>query len=114
MASYFVSPLHFIFYQILEDVVQPYISSSRILVVINQGDAAMKGHNWNHTNNRPKTILKQYLEDMANNLQETIKHDIGIEIPKPEYYSAEYNYNLNKFMDIIINHIPNHIRISKD
>lgn len=92
--------------QLLEDVIIPTISADRILVAVNQADAAMKGHNWNKSRCRPQPKLSLFLERMSQNIQETIYHDIGVSIPKPIYYSSEFEYNINKLMDLIINHIP--------
>lgn len=95
---------------LLEDVILPNIDSNRVLVVINQADIAMKGRCWNATLNCPDMTLKTYLDDFALSLQQRIRRDTGLIIPIPIYYSAEKGYNINVFMDHIIDNIPSKSR----
>lgn len=92
--------------KLLEEVILPNIESNRVLVAINQADIAMKGRNWDQLNNRPNMQLKAYLDDFANSLRGRLLQSTGLLIPKPIYYSAEKNYNIEAFMDFIIDNIP--------
>ncbi|MEE1260150.1 MAG: GTPase [Paludibacteraceae bacterium] len=96
--------------KLLEDVVLPNIEHDRVLVAINQSDIAMKGRNWDSTNNCPNSILKDYLDDFAKSLQDRIYRDTNLRIPLPVYYSAEKQYNIKAFLDLIINNIPSQKR----
>lgn len=91
---------------LLEDVILPNIESNRVLVVINQADVAMKGKHWDSTQNCPDFELKHYLDTFAASLQERIRRDTGLMIPCPIYYSAEKGYNIESFMDFIIDNMP--------
>lgn len=92
---------------LLEEVILPNIEASRVLVVINQADVAMKGRHWDTNRNCPDPTLKNYLDDFALSLQKRILRDMGLNIPLPIYYSAEKGYNIERFMDIVIDNIPN-------
>lgn len=91
---------------LLGDVILPNIKSNRVLVVINQADVAMKGRYWDSSRNCPEPELKVYLDNFAVSLQERIRRDTGLQIPRPIYYSAEKMYNIESFMDLIIDNIP--------
>ncbi len=91
---------------LIEDVILPNIESNRVLVAINQADVAMKGRYWNVQKNCPDLMLKKYLDDFAQSLQQRIRRDTGLNIPRPIYYSAEKEYNIKTFMDLIIDNIP--------
>lgn len=95
---------------LLEDVILPNIESNRVLVVINQADVAMKGRFWNSSRNCPEPELKAYLDNFAISLQDRIRHDTGLQISRPIYYSAEKRYNIESFMDLIIDNIPSSSR----
>lgn len=91
---------------LLNEVILPNIDSKRVLVVINQADVAMKGRNWNQKKNLPNSELLNYLDDFATSLQRRIYEDTGLSIPKPIYYSAEKQYNIEGFLDFIIDNTP--------
>lgn len=93
-------------YDLLEEVVIPNIQSDRILVAINQADMAMKGYHWDKLSNRPDLQLIEFLQEQALSIQRRIKDSTGINICTPVFYSAEYNYNIDKFLDFIIDHMP--------
>ena len=98
--------------KLLEDVILPHIESDRVLVAINQADVAMKGRNWDEAKNQPNDVLLNYLEEFAISLRKRIYKDTKLRIPKPIYYSAERGYNIEAFLDLIIDHIPTQKRVS--
>lgn len=97
-------------YQILNNVIVPNFPKKRIMVAINQADIAMKGRHWNDYSNQPDYILKQFLDQKAIDIQRRIKESTGVSIDLPVYYSASKNYNVHALLDMIVDHIPAHIR----
>ncbi|MGN0163543.1 MAG: GTPase family protein [Candidatus Ornithomonoglobus sp.] len=93
-------------YRLINDVIAPNIESSRIVVAINQADMAMKGRHWNYTLSRPDDVLKGFLEEQALSIQRRVKEATGKYIKKPVYYSAQQHYNIESFLDCIIDSIP--------
>lgn len=97
-------------YKTLEQVVLRCIDPKRVIVAINQADMAMKGRNWNYLNNRPEPELLNFLNDKARSVRDRIKEATGLTISTPVCYSAEKQWNLDKLMDHIIEHIPHERR----
>lgn len=93
-------------YTLLNDVIVPNIQKDRIIVAINQADMAMKGRHWDYQKNMPDSVLKDFLEQQAFSIQRRVKEATGIIIKKPVYYSAQYKYNIDVFLDAIIDNIP--------
>lgn len=93
-------------YNLLNEVIAPNIQGERILVVINQADAAMKGRHWNREAMAPDFELTEFLEKQACSIQRRVKEATGVSIPKPVYYSAEYGYNVKAVFDFIIDNMP--------
>ena len=93
-------------YTLLNDVIVPNIQRERILVLINQADAAMKGHHWDYLSQRPDPVLMEFLEDQAVSIQKRVREATGITLVKPVYYSAEYGWNVDKVLDLIVDHMP--------
>ena len=98
-------------YTLLNEVIVPSIQKDRILVIINQADMAMKGYHWDYENNTPDDKLIDFLEEQAISIQKRVKEATGVEIIKPVYYSAEYNWNIKTVFDFIIDHMPKKRRI---
>ena len=98
-------------YTLLNEVIVPSIQKDRILVIINQADMAMKGYHWDYENNTPDDKLIGFLEEQAISIQKRVKEATGVEIIKPVYYSAEYNWNIKAVFDFIIDHMPKKRRI---
>ena len=98
-------------YTLLNEVIVPSIQKDRILVIINQADMAMKGYHWDYENNIPDDKLIDFLEEQAISIQKRVKEATGVEIIKPLYYSAEYNWNIKAVFDFIIDHMPKKRRI---
>lgn len=93
-------------YTLLNDVIVPNIQRERILVLINQADAAMKGRHWDYLSQRPDPVLMEFLEDQAVSIQKRVREATGITLVKPMYYSAEYGWNVDKVLDLIVDHMP--------
>lgn len=93
-------------YKLLNDVIVPNFQKDRILVAVNQADVAMKGRHWDFTNNQPKPKLKEFLEEKVCSIQNRVREATGVNIIKPVYYSAEYGYNIEKLLDLLINNMP--------
>lgn len=88
-------------YRLLDKVILPNISSERVCVAINQSDIAMKGRYWDSRRHVPLPKLEEYLNDFS----ETIKQRIAIPLPTI-YYSASEGYNIDVFLDGIIDNVP--------
>lgn len=93
-------------YNLLNNVIVPNFQKDRILVAINQADVALKGRHWDFKTNLPDQILKEYLDNQAISIQKRVKEATNVDIIKPIYYSAEYNYNVEKLFDTIIDNMP--------
>lgn len=93
-------------YKLLNEIVVPNFQSDRILVVINQADAAMKGRYWDSNNRKPMEKLEQFLKQQASSIQRRVEEATGVKIIKPIYYSAEYGYNIERLLDVIIDNMP--------
>ena len=93
-------------YRLLNEVLIPNIQADRILVAINQSDAAMKGRHWDENQNCPDEVLENFLQEQAVSIQRRVKEATGVDIVTPVYYSGEYGYNIEKLLDLIIDNIP--------
>ncbi len=93
-------------YKLLNEVIAPNIEADRILVAINQADMAMKGRHWNEVWNRPDAVLLDFLKEKSYSIQDRLMEATGIEIVKPVFYSAERGYNVEKMLDMLIDHMP--------
>lgn len=93
-------------YTLLKDVIVPNIDRSRILVVINQADIAMKGLHWNEYRNEPDDTLKKYLCDQALSVKRRIAEATGVNIKTPVCFSAETGFNVDAVYDFFIDNIP--------
>ncbi len=93
-------------YTLLNEIIVPNFQKKRILVLINQADAAMKGRHWNYDAKMPEKCLIQFLDEQALSVQKRVYEATGVKIPKPVYYSAEYGYHIKAVYDFIIDHMP--------
>ena len=48
----------------------------------------------------------EFLEDQAVSIQKRVREATGITLVKPVYYSAEYGWNVDKVLDLIVDHMP--------
>lgn len=92
--------------KLIEQVLRGNFPAGRVLVALNQADFAMKGQHWNYANNRPDTVLENFLEERVTSLQRRIYESTGMKVCKPVYYSAKYRYNIDRLYDLIIDHMP--------
>lgn len=97
-------------YKLLNEIIVPNFPKDRILVAINQADVAMKGHFWDYDLNKPTNRLLNFLNDQALSVQKRIEEATGVNIQLPICYSAEKNWNIDKFLDLIIDNIPSERR----
>jgi len=93
-------------YKLLNEIIVPNFQKDRILVAINQADVAMKGRYWDYEKNQPMSKLLDFLENQAESIQKRVKEATGVDIIKPVYYSAEYDYNVDKLLDLLIDNMP--------
>jgi len=93
-------------YKLLNEIIIPNFQADRILVAINQADFAKKGHDWDKNLNIPTKELIEFLDEKAISIQKRVKEATGVSIPKPIYYSAKNNYNINTLFDLIIDNMP--------
>lgn len=93
-------------YTLLNDVIVPNIQKDRILVVINQADLAMKGRHWNYDTYTPDSRLISFLEEQADSIKRRVKEATGVDIIKPVYYSAKYEWNVQAVFDLIVDNMP--------
>lgn len=93
-------------YSLIADVLLPNIHADRILTVINQCDMAMSGRHWDFSRNVPDRALTDFLDGQADSIRRRIRETTGVNIILPVYYSAEYGYNIERVLDLIIDHIP--------
>lgn len=101
-------------YKLINEILLPYIESSRILIVINQADLAMKGRHWIEHENKPDYILQDFLEKQALSIQKRILEATEIEVSKPVYYSAENDFNIYAVLELIHDSIPMKRRESRN
>ncbi len=94
-------------YKLLNEIIVPNFQKKRIFVAVNQADVAMKGRHWDYDNNKPMLKLKDFLENQVDSIQRRVKEATGVSIIRPVYYSAEYNYNIDKLLDLFIDNMPN-------
>lgn len=93
-------------YKLLNEIIVPNFQRDRILIAVNQADVAMKGRHWNSNSNRPDSTLEDFLREQVNSIKRRVREATGVNIITPIYYSAEYGYNVNRLMDLIIDNIP--------
>ena len=97
-------------YTLLNSVILPNIDKSRVLVAVNQADLAMSGHHWNDYVNAPDRELAAFLSDKTESIRRRVSEATGVEIPYPVCYSGAKCWNIIKVLDLIIDHIPLHLR----
>ncbi len=93
-------------YKLLNEVIVPNFQKDKILVAVNQADVAMKGRYWDFDKNKPMKKLRDFLEEQVDSIQRRVKEATGVGILRPIYYSAEYGYNVDKLMDLLIDNMP--------
>lgn len=97
--------------KLIDQVLKKNFPADRVLVALNQADFAMKGNHWNSATNAPAPVLVSFLEERASSIQRRIYESTGMRICKPVYYSARYNYHIDKLYDLIIDNMPDSPRL---
>lgn len=101
-------------FDVINNIIIPAIGDkSKILIVANQADMAMKGRNWNHEENQPNPELLNFLQEKVISIKQRFKESTGIEID-PIYYSVaakegSCNYNHAYNIPVLFNYIIQHI-----
>ncbi len=109
-------------YELLNSVIIPNLGENpeaRILVAINQADAAMKGKYWDDEKNKPEKRLKEFLDEKVQSTKKRVKDATGVDI-EPIYYAAGFKdddetqrpYNLSKLLYFILKHTPEKKRLA--
>ncbi|ENL1186846.1 50S ribosome-binding GTPase [Vibrio vulnificus] len=93
-------------YKLLNDVIVPNFQSDRIIIATNQADFAMKGRHWDYDRNQPLPKLSAFLSEQSESIKNRVYEGAGVAVDKPIYYSAAYDYNVDKLMDEIIGKVP--------
>jgi len=93
-------------YDLLNTTIVPNIQKDRIFVAINQADEAKSGRHWDPVTRQPDDVLLRFLRDQAAYVQRRVRESTGVEIYLPVCYSAEYDYNVDKLLDFMIDHMP--------
>lgn len=95
-------------------------STDRIIIALNQADMAMKGKHWDSENNCPDEVLKNFLEEKCQSMEERISDSTGVDFDIM-YYCAGYTeddgtqkpaYNLTKLLYKIVLSLPAQKRIA--
>lgn len=94
-------------YDLINNVILKHISSDRVLIAVNKADFAMYGRHWDNDINQPDSTLLSALDEKVTSVKKRIIESTGLNVPRPVYYSAEYEYNITKLLDFIINNMPN-------
>lgn len=93
-------------YRLINNIVVPNILRGRVIVAINQADMAMSGRHWDFVSNTPDTVLQNFLREKAISVRSRIEEATGVRVPLPVCYSAEKDYNIDRFLDLIVDAIP--------
>lgn len=92
-------------YEMLKNVISPYIDPQRILVALNQYDIAMKGRHWNEDENRPEEPLAAFLNEKSASVKRRIGEFMELS-GEPVWYSALYRYNISKLLLAMLMNMP--------
>lgn len=93
-------------YDLINNVILKHISPDRVLIAVNKADFVMYGRHWDKDNNQPDNTLLHTLDKKVTSVKKRITESTGLDVPRPVYYSAEYEYNITKLIDFIINNMP--------
>jgi hypothetical protein len=66
----------------------------------------MKGRHWDERVNKPDGVLLDFLEEKADSVQSRLAEATGVRVTRPVFYSAERNYNIDKWLDMVIDNMP--------
>lgn len=93
-------------YDLINNVILNHISPDRVLIAVNKADFGMYGRHWDEDSNQPDSTLLYTLNEKVTSVKKRITESTGLNVPKPVFYSAEYEYNITKLLDFIINNMP--------
>lgn len=93
-------------YDLINNVILKNISPDRVLIAVNKADFVMYGRHWDKDSNQPDSTLLYTLDEKVTSVKKRIIESTGLNVPRPVYYSAEYEYNITKLLDFIINNMP--------
>lgn len=93
-------------YDLINNVILKHISPDRVLIAVNKADFVMYGRHWDKDSNQPDSTLLSALDEKVTSVKKRIIESTGLNVPRPVYYSAEYEYNITKLLDFIINNMP--------
>ncbi len=97
-------------YDLIEKVLLPKIDAERVLLALNKADFALCGRHFDNTSKMPDSKLEQKLTEKKESLKKRIKDSTRLIIPEPVAYSAEYDYNIKRVLDLIIDNAPSERR----
>lgn len=109
-------------YDLINNVIIPHLGENkegRIIVAINQADAAMKGRYWDEEKNEPQQKLKTFLDEKVISVRNRVFEATGVKVD-PIYYSAGFKeegeeqtrpYNLSKLLYYIVKSTPSEKRL---
>lgn len=97
-------------YRLINSIIIPNIQYGRLIVAINQADMAMSGRHWDKAENAPDPVLTEFLREKAVSVKNRIREATGVNVPMPVCYSAEKDYNITSFLDLIVDSIPSERR----
>lgn len=109
-------------YQLINEVIIPNLGEekeNRILVAINQADAAMSGRYWNFEENKPEPKLVEFLDEKVESVKKRVQEATGVSV-EPIYYCAGFKeegvaqdppYNLSKLLYYIVRCTPKKKRL---
>lgn len=97
------------------DLINNYIipnmqDAGRVLIAINQCDAALKGKGWDREKCAPSKELEDFLEQKVRSVKRRVYESTGVDI-EPVYYSALERYNLSKLLNFIVCSTPEEKRV---
>ena len=100
-------------FELISNIIIPNLGNdkNRLLIAINQADAAMKGRGWNPRENQPSPELVKFLDEKVASTRRRIKEATGVDV-MPIYYAAGYKersekqnpWNLSKLLVHILRH----------
>ncbi len=98
-------------FNLIKSILSVLKDSTRLVIGLNQADFAMKCNNFNIYRNEPSYELEKFLIDKKLSVKKRIKDSIGLESIHIIEYSALTGYNMDKFLDLIIDNIPTNKRL---
>ena len=108
-------------YELITKVIVPVLGDTKRLIVgINQVDAAMGNRHWNFETHQPDKILLDYIKEKEKSVHDRILDGTGISV-QPVSYVAGYKeeglpqepaYNLSKLLYYIMENVPAEKRLN--